>query len=253
MMLLTETSGMGVIMENITAEQAIEEARGMTFEKMWALMMEDRKRAEEDRKHTEEGRKRAEEERKELDRRFDERMEESRKEFDKRVKETDRQIQETYNKTDKMIKRLSKEIGGVSRTIGGFNENMFSANLWKKFARLGFPVTKQSCNVEFHDGEKKIAEVDVQIENGEYVILVEAKTKLSMEHVDRHLKRIEIVRGYFDAHGDKRKITGAVASAVVDKNTIDYAIEKGLFAIVPSGKSVTIADFPEGFKAREWV
>ena len=182
-------------MEIITEEQAVENAKGMTFEKVWEALMENRRQ----------------------------------------------------------ISDLSKNIGGVNNTLGTLTEAMFSPNLYDKFAELGFPVSRQSRDVTFTKNKQKIAEVDVLIENGEYAIVVEIKTKLTEDAIDRHLKRIEAVREYFDAHSDKRKIVGAVAGGNVDNEALEYAHENGLFVIVQSGDSVTIAPSPEGFKVREWV
>jgi hypothetical protein len=94
--------------------------------------------------------------------------------------------------------------------------------------------------------------LDVLIENGEYSMPVEIKTVLSVEDVDEHLERIGKVRQVMDAHGDKRKLIGAVAGGSVPENVLRYAQKKGLFVIVQTGDSIDVADMPETFKAREW-
>jgi len=114
-------------------------------------------------------------------------------------------------------------------------------------------VHTQCCNKQFKEGKKLLAEIDVFIENGAYAIPVEIKTKLTTEDIDKHLERIGIVRGCLDARGDKRKLVGAVAGVNVTGKVLDYAHDKGLFVIVPSGDSATIADPPKGFKPREWA
>ena len=204
----------------LTAEQALEEAKGITFEKAWAILMEDRKRAEKSSGD------------------FEKRMEKSNADFKKN--------------TEKIIKELSKNIGGVNNTLGQFTESMFSAELCKQFETLGYQVSSQCRNKEFKENKKLIAEADVFIENGGYAIPVEIKTKLEMEDIDDHLDRMEKIRGYMDAHGDSRKLVGAVAGAVSGSKVIARAHKEGLYVIVLSGESVTIAGQPEGFKAREW-
>ena len=96
------------------------------------------------------------------------------------------------------------------------------------------------------------AEVDVFMENGDCAVAVEIKTRLKMEYVDAHLKRIEIVRQYMDERGDKRKLFGAVAGGSVPEKVVKSAREQGLYVILQNGESVSIADAPQGFKAREW-
>jgi len=204
-------------MEMMTAEQAIEAARGLTFEKVWATMMEDRRRAEEDRK------------------KWEKRAEEDRREWKKRIAD------------------LSKNLGGLGNSIGEFTESMFRNELRKKFRNIGIPVTSQSCYKDFSDHEGRIlAEVDIFMENGEYAIAVEIKTKMEIEFVKDHLKRIEIVRRHMDERGDKRKLIGAIVGGTVPENVMKYAHKHGLYVIAQNGDSVSIADAPKGFKAREW-
>jgi hypothetical protein len=81
---------------------------------------------------------------------------------------------------------------------------------------------------------------------------VEVKTNLTVEDIDEHLVRIEKIRGYLDKRKDKRKLVGAVAGGIVDENVLKYAFKKGLYVLVPSGKSIALAELPEGFKVREW-
>jgi hypothetical protein len=94
--------------------------------------------------------------------------------------------------------------------------------------------------------------VDVILENGEYILLAEVKTDLRIEFVDYHLKRMEKIRKYMDNHNDARKIIGAVAGGNVPDDVLLYAQNNGLFVIVQSGDSSTIADMPKGFEARIW-
>ena len=55
-----------------------------------------------------------------------------------------------------------------------------------------------------------------------------------------HLKRMEKIRKYADEHGDKREFLGAIAAMVVNPKPKKYALEKGLFVIVPSGENVKV-------------
>jgi len=215
-------------MEIITAAQAAEEAKGLTFEIVWTALMESRQQ-----------------------------MEKSNEEFNKRMQESDekmqKQMQESKERTDKILDELSKNIGGVNNSLGDITESMFSGKLWDKFEEYGIPVTSQSIRRTFRDGKKNmIAEADIFIENGQYAIPVEVKTKPTEKDVDEHIMRIEAIRLYFDARDDKRKLLGAIAGGIVSEKVLKYAQTNGLFVLVQSGDSVTIADTPEGFKAREW-
>ena len=215
----------------ITAEQAAEAAKGLTFEKVWAALMETRQRMDESQK----------------------RAEESRMEYEKQVAESRNRADELNEQTQKRFDEVERQIGRLGNSIGDLAESMFSGSLWDKFDEYGIHVASQSVRKSIRDENKKlIAEIDVFIENGEYAIPVEIKTKLTMKDVDEHIKRIEVIRGYFDKKGDNRKLLGAIAAGVFTQNALKYAHDCGLFVLVQSGDSVTIADTPQGFKAREW-
>jgi hypothetical protein len=85
----------------MTAAEAAEAARGLTFEKVWAMFQE-----------------------------TDKKMEKMSKETDLRRAETDKQIKE-----------LSKNIGGLNNSFGRWAEEMVSAKLWEKFKALGYTFT----------------------------------------------------------------------------------------------------------------
>jgi len=210
-------------MEIITAEQALEEAKGLTFEKVWAALMETRMR-----------------------------MEESRQEAERSRQESEKSMKKYQRRMDKMLKELSNNVGGVNNKLGLLTEASFSGELWKKFDDFGYNFTKQAPHVKFIIDNKVAAEADFFLEDGKYVMPVEVKTEPSEKDVDRHLKRIEIIRQYMDAREDKRKIVGAIAGGIIAKNVMEYAQEKGLYVFVQTNDSIAVADSPANFKAREW-
>jgi hypothetical protein len=257
-------------MEIISAEQAIKDAKGLTFEIVWAALMENRKQIDKTDKQFEKTQLLIDKTQEQMQRsheQMQEQMQRTQKETQEQMQRTQREtqeqmqrsheqmqekMQESQRKTDKIIADLSKNIGGLGNSLGRLTEALFSAKLWKKFNSLGFPFTKQGFHVKFHENDRVIAEADVLLENGDYAMPVEVKTELTAEHVDEHLERIAVIRGYFDARDDKRKLVGAVAGGVIGNNVLKYAHRQGLYAIIQSGDSVAIADMPEGFVAREW-
>jgi hypothetical protein len=162
-------------------------------------------------------------------------------ETDRRMKETDRRLKET----DRLIGNLGSRLGEVI-------EHIMSPKLYEKFEELGMCFTHASRNHELKDRNKnRLAEVDVLLENGEYAMAVEVKTRLTTEDVKDHVKRLEILRVVADEHNDRRKYLGAVAGAVVDQKVSDYARKTGFYVIIPAGEAVEI-EVPEGFKPRVW-
>ena len=212
-------------MDTITAEQAAEDAKGLTFETVWAALMESRRRDEE-----------------------------MRVENQKRDEEFQKRMEESHQAMKKTVDELSKNVGGVNNSLGRFTESLFSVGLDKKFNELGYEFTKQGPHVKFNDkaSGKVLAEADYFLEDGSYAMAVEVKTDLKISDVDEHVDRIKAIRGYFDERSDQRVLVGAVAGGVIHGNVMQYAHKQGFYVITQAGDSAVIADLPQGFKAREW-
>ena len=180
---------------------------------------------------------------------------ESIKETGKQMKETDKKIEETnkqMKETDKKIREVSKNVGGLSNSLGQLIESMFSEKLYKKFDKFGYSFNQQSRNKIYSENSIEIAEADVFIENGEYVMIVEIKTELKTEHIKDHIKRLDIIRKYMDSHGDSRKLLGAAAGGTVSDDVLLSAQRRGLYVITQTSESVAIADMLEGLAPRIW-
>ena len=225
-------------MDYITPEQAAAAGKELTFEKVWVALMESRRQMAELRAELRESQLETQKQLKESQLVTQKRMDESQQRIEKNMADLDT--------------KLSRSLGGLGNSLGRLTEALFSSDLAEKFNEYGYPFTTQANRKRFREGGKIIAEVDSILENGLYVMLVEIKTYPTVDEVNEHLDRIEIVRKYMDLQGDKRKILGAVAGGNVPENVLKYAQRKGLFVIVQTGNSLTIADMPPGFKAREW-
>jgi hypothetical protein len=172
------------------------------------------------------------------------------------IVETDRQIREMNAETDRKIKEMNAEtdrkIGKLGNRLGDIIEHIMSPKLHKKFEELGFRFNRSSRNNKFEDHDKKrLAEVDILLENGDYAMAVEVKTRLTTEDVRDHTGRMEILRQVADERNDTRKYLGAVAGAVVDQNVLAYALKNGFYVIIPSGETVDI-EAPDSANLRIW-
>jgi hypothetical protein len=206
---------------------------GLTFEDVWAMFQAtDKKFQETDRQIKE----------------TSEQMKESKAEHDRMIAE----MRESRKETARFIKDLGKQMGGLHRSFGELAEHLVAPNLVARFRELHYAFTKSACDMKFDDAQgNTLTEVDVWLENGEYVMAVEVKGKLLKKDVDDHLERMGILQGYGKEHGDKRKLLGAVAGAVLRQDARDYAIKSGFYVIEQSGDTVKIA-MPEGFKPKAW-
>jgi len=195
--------------------------RGITFEQVWAALMEDREEIKKLRKIQEE--------------------------TAQVVKEAGQQIKET----GLQMKETGRRLGHFDNLFGEISEYMIAPGLRKKFKEMGIIFQESARNIELDDDDHDIHfEIDVFLKNGEKAMLVEVKTKLTIDRVNKHIERLEKMRKYADLHGDKRTFLGAVASVVVTKEDRDYALNQGLYVIEPSGENFNITP-PHG-KPKEW-
>jgi regulator of replication initiation timing len=170
------------------------------------------------------------------------RMQKSQDEAWKAIRETQQAHKETekaIKETQQAVKETQKNIGGLNNTLGSLVERIMTPDLPRKFKPLGFTFDKITTVKWTTDGNI-YAEIDGLLENGKQAMAVEVKTTLEIEDINDHLKRMERIRKYADEHGDKREFLGAIAAMIANPKPKKYALEKGLFVIVPSGENVIV-------------
>jgi len=94
-------------------------------------------------------------------------------------------------------------------------------------------------------------EVDLLLENDEYVVAIEVKTRPVERDVEHHTRRLEILREHRNKHHDSRIILGAIAGAIFPQEVKKLSLDAGLYVLEQSGDTMKI-DVPEGFVPREW-
>ncbi|MDR1909784.1 MAG: hypothetical protein LBQ35_07730 [Spirochaetaceae bacterium] len=216
-----------------------EPQRGLTFDDVWAALMELR---EEQR----EGYRQMKEAREEMDRQM-QKDREAREEADRQMREAreeaDRRMQKDREEADRRIGRLGNRLGDLI-------EHLTAANLLEKFQDLGYTFTQISQNIKIKNPDKRIlAEIDMLLENGDYAMAVEVKSRLTLMDVQEHIRRMETLRAHADARNDTRKYVSSVSGALVDGNARDFALNKGIYVIEHSGDTVRIRA-PQ--KVRTW-
>jgi hypothetical protein len=210
---------------------------GLTFEKVWALIQETGRQM----KETDERLKETDRQMKESDRRLKERMEES-----------DRRLKERMEETDRRLKETTRIVGDLGNKFGTLSEHLIVPNMVEKFNALGYEFTKAGRNIELRGPDKKIlTEIDILLENGEFAMAVEIKSDLNEAHVRQHAERMEKLRRYWDGRGDRRKLLGAVAGAIMGEAAKRCVLEAGFYAVVQAGDTVKI-ETPEGFSPKVW-
>lgn len=173
----------------------------------------------------------------ETDRRF--------KETARRFKETDRQFKETSRE----LKEIGKRVDGLSSKWGRFVEGLLTPAVERLFSERGITVEKVSQRLKAHKNGETM-EIDIMIINREYVVLVEAKSTLSVDNVNEHLDKLARFKSFFPEYAD-RKVIGAVAGIVIDEGVDRYAYKSGLFVIGQSGETAKSLN-DKKFIPRSW-
>jgi hypothetical protein len=181
-------------------------------------------------------------------------FQESRKEmqeFGKKMEE----LRESQKETARLLKEYAednnKRIGALTNLFGDLTEGMIAPKICEKFNEFGFSFLKAGPNPSYTDKANDISfEVDIMLENSDKAMLIEVKTKLTEERIDKHILRLEKMRKYANLHGDKRTFLGAVAGIVVTDKIKNYALSKGLYFIEYAGETFYIT--PPGDEPREW-
>jgi hypothetical protein len=151
----------------------------------------------------------------------------------------------------KRQEEYDRRMGHTDNLFGEITEYMVAPRLCDKFTELGFDFLKTNRSVRINDKVNKIyLEIDIMLENGDKAMLIEIKTKLTAERVEKHIERLAKMREYADLRGDKRSFLGAMAGIVTTDEVKNYILGQGLYLIEPSGDNINITS-PSG-NPREW-
>ena len=214
----------------------------LSFEKVWAMFQEqikeDREQMRQDRERSKEDWERSREERE----KYEERM---RQEWEQSMKEWE-QIKEQMKETDRRLGKLGNRLGEMV-------EYTIMPCLIEKFRKLGFIFTEAYPHAVIDDEENDIyAEIDITLKNGDKVMIVEVKNKLTIDDINEHIERMKKVRAHADLHNDKRIYLGAIGGIVINKNEKQFALRNGFYVVEPSGETFNIT-VPDGiYSPQEW-
>jgi hypothetical protein len=103
----------------------------------------------------------------------------------------------------------NKQTGYLGGRLGELAEHLVAPDILKKFNAMGYGFTRCNPNATFEDEALNLAlEIDLFLENGHCAMAVEVKANLKTGDVKDHIKRMEKLRRYADAHNDPRKFCG---------------------------------------------
>jgi hypothetical protein len=169
------------------------------------------------------------------------------------MKKREKESKEFDLRMKKSEKRLNKRLGNLSNRFGEMVESMVVPNLITKFRALGFVFDKAYRYATIKDKEHDIfTEIDITRENGDKVMIVEDKSKLTTDDITDHIIRMQKVKAHADLHGDRRVFLGAVAGLTINENEKLFALKNGFYVIEPSGGTFAITEPKGAYSPREW-
>ena len=168
-------------------------------------------------------------------------------------KETDRRLAEQMTasraETDRRLNELGKQIGGLGNRLGEFVEGMIRPGLVRMFKERGLDLHLTIRDLSARR-EGEAAQIDLMAIDDTDAVAVEVKSRLTVETVDEHLKRMEKFRRLFPRFADLR-VMAAVAGMVIDDEAVAHAEANGLFVIGHAGDDAVLLN-SEGFEPRAW-
>jgi len=200
-----------------TARKSPPTGEGLTFEKVWAALMENREQQ----------------------------------------KETDRQMKETGRKLDKLgekVDRVTSNVGGLNLSMGDLIEVLFAPHLGEKFDTYKYNLKRLYRRVPIYDDNSRMrSDIDILLSNTTLCMAVEVKRWLDkMSDVDEHIKRMQLIRQYPPAEVKGKKLLGAIVGAVVEPEAREYAEQNGFFVLELTGEDVRLLEPSKDFQPKEW-
>jgi hypothetical protein len=218
-------------MAMMTAEQALENAKGITFEQFWASMNRLQERQD----------------------RFQEQQEAAwakQKEAWAKQEEADAEARARGAKLDAYIDKLTKDICG---TRSGLIESLMTSRLWVKFNQYGYHFVRAYHRVQlFNEKNEELTDIAILLSSIDECMAVEVKWEANTGVIERHLKRMKLIEKYPPAEVRGKSIYSAIAGVVVPAEVRDYAWSKGMYVLEMNGEQVSLLTPPEGFTEKAW-
>ena len=158
------------------------------------------------------------------------------------------------NKLGEKIDRVTANVGGLNESMGDLIETLFAPHLGEKFDAYNYNLKQVRRRVPIYDDDNRLrSDIDILLSNTTVCMAVEVKRWLETEDpVDRHIKRMQLIRQYPPPEVKGKKLLGAIVGAVVTPEAREYAEQNGFFVLELTGEDVRLLEPPEGFQHKEW-
>jgi hypothetical protein len=168
------------------------------------------------------------------------------------LKESAERAEEERGKTERVIRQVNKQLGELGNKFGSFTEGMAFPSM-EKILRNRFKMDVVALRAKSRQNGHSI-EIDVMAyDNGSRneVYLVEVKSHLTRESIDRMIETIERFPKFFGAHSH-RMIYGIIAAVDIPDNLRAEVLKKGLYlARIHDGEFELLT--PKNFKPQAFA
>jgi hypothetical protein len=160
----------------------------------------------------------------------------------KEVTESQKKTDEQMKKTDEKIDKLSANLGGIGNSLGDMTEGLLTTDLLERFKALNLDFDDTLHNITIHERgtKREVAEIDWLLLNTTIALVGESKTHMTKGDVDKHIQRMKKLSGQPNNLIGGKKLYSAMAGVKINNKTREYARNKGLFVLEPSGNTVKI-------------
>jgi hypothetical protein len=143
------------------------------------------------------------------------------------------ELKSAQQETERSMEKAFKMIGGIGKSIGDVVELVVLPGLKKKMNKYGHNFTAISGNKFFYKKNGNVlTEVDLFLENGDEVMIVEAKTGYNKGEISWLLNRAALLRKHEAITGIAGKTMYLAAAGMsFDADTRKTADEKGIYLI----------------------
>ncbi len=162
--------------------------------------------------------------------------EERMKETGEYIKALSQNTEERMKETGEYIKALSQNIDGVNKSIGLEVEEFFYSSLKKNptIANINFDYVYKNNTT---NSKGKTQEIDILLENGSSVAVVEVKNRVSQKSIDQ-LDKIMDNFYYFHKGYEGYKLVGALAGKIFPKHLQTQVLNKGYSVLTQQGDHI---------------
>jgi DNA repair exonuclease SbcCD ATPase subunit len=164
--------------------------------------------------------------------------------------------QASIEELNKNFRRMSKDIRYLGLRLGEIADHIVLPGVIAQFADLGYNFEPDNILLRtiIKVKNEKETEVDILLENETTVIAVEVKSCPNKNDISKHKSRLFKIRQYLMNPDEKRKdkkLYGAVAALVFNKEPKEKAQQKGFYVLTQTGSAMKI-EIPKDFVPKEF-